>query len=74
MGLNDFRKEGEACLFSEAALKKVLGLWQERKREQVTHPFLGEKMPFGLIPFVQAQLFARFLRGDLDDYPAFLWR
>ena len=74
LGLNDFRKEGEACLFSEAALKKVLGLWQERKREQVTHPFLGGKMPFGLIPFVQAQLFARFLRGDLDDYPAILWR
>lgn len=70
----DFRKQGEACFFSETAIKKVLGLWQERKREEVAHPFLGEKIPMGLIPFVQAQLFARFLRGDLDDYPAFLWR
>ncbi len=70
----DFRMEGEACFFSDAALKKALGFWQERKREEFVHPFLKERISYGLLPFVQAQLFARYLRGDLDDYPACLWR
>lgn len=38
------------------------------------HPFLKEKVPVGLVPFLQVQLLARHLRGDLDDYPAFIWR
>lgn len=70
----DFHMEGEACVFTDDAIKKALGLWQEKKREEVVHPFLNEKVPVGLIPFVQAQLLARYFRGDLDDYPAFLWR
>lgn len=74
LGADDFRKEGEACTFTDAAFKKALGLWQEKKREEVIHPFLDEKVPVGLVPFLQAQLLARHLRGDLDDYPAFLWR
>ena len=60
--------------FSERTLKKVLGLWQQRKQEEITHPFLKQRIPMGLIPFVQAQLLARYLRGDLDDYPACMWR
>ena len=71
---SDFRVEGEGCFFSDSALKKALGFWQEKTREQFTHPFLKERIALGLVPFVQAQLFARFLRGDLDDYPACLWR
>lgn len=74
IGAEDFHMEGEACLFNDSAVKKALGFWQEKKREQVVHPFLNERVPVGLLPFVQAQLFARYLRGDLDDYPAFLWR
>ena len=50
----------------EATRKEVLFQWQERRRDQITHPFLGEKVEFGLVPFVQALLMARFLRGDLD--------
>ncbi|MCI7746541.1 MAG: type I-C CRISPR-associated endonuclease Cas1c [Collinsella sp.] len=60
--------------FTEKALKTALGLWQERKQAQMMHPFLKEKIPFGLLPFAQAQLLARYLRGDLNDYPACMWR
>lgn len=71
----DFSFDAEGgCFFNERSLKKVLGLWQQRKQEEVIHPFLKERIPMGLIPFIQAQLLARFLRGDLDDYPACLWR
>ena len=48
--------------------------WQERKKEKLTHPYLKEKLEWGMVPFVQALLLARFLRGDLDDYPPFLWK
>lgn len=74
LGRGDFRQEGNGCYLTEKSLKAVIKLWQERKREMVTHPYLEERIPYGLVPFVQAQLFARYLRGDLDDYPAMLWR
>lgn len=70
----DFNCEGEAVFFKDAQFKKVIGLWQERKQEQFTHPFLRERIPMGLLPMVQAQLFAKFIRGDLNDYPACMWR
>lgn len=66
--------EGGGVSLADAARKNVLGLWQKRKQETITHPFIKERMPLGLVPFVQVQLFARFLRGDLNGYPAFLWR
>lgn len=65
---------GGGCFFNERSLKKVLGLWQQRRQEEVIHPFLKERVSMGLIPFIQAQLLARHLRGDLEDYPACLWR
>lgn len=58
----------------EKARKLVLTAYQERKRDMLTHAFLGEKVPIGLLPFIQAQLLARHLRGDLDGYPPFLWK
>ncbi|MEG0989505.1 MAG: type I-C CRISPR-associated endonuclease Cas1c [Gordonibacter sp.] len=67
-------REGGGVVLSDEARKRVLGLWQKKKQESITHPFLKEKMPVGLLPFIQAQLFARFLRGDMESYPAFLWR
>ena len=54
--------------------KAFLAAWQERKRETIQHPYLQEKMPWGLVPYVQALLLARFIRGDLDAYPPFLWK
>jgi len=63
-----------AVLLKEDARKLVLTAYQERKREELNHAFLGEKLPLGLFPAVQAQLLARHLRGDLDAYPPFLWK
>ena len=54
--------------------KAVLVAWQKRKQEEITHLFLQEAVPLGLLPHIQAQLLARHLRGDLDGYPPFLWR
>lgn len=54
--------------------KEVLVAWQNRKREEIMHPFLEEKIPIGLIPYAQALLLARYLRGDLDAYPSYFWK
>ena len=61
-------------LLTDDGRKKFLKAWQERKRDALTHPYLNEKMSWGLIPYVQALLLARYLRGDLDAYPPFLWK
>jgi len=61
-------------LLSETGRKTVVAAWQKRKQETITHPFLGETIPVGLIPHAQAQLLARVLRDELDEYPPFLWR
>lgn len=63
-----------AVLLNEAGRKIILSAWQNRKREELTHPYLKEKMPWGLVPYVQALLLARTLRGDLAEYPVFLWK
>jgi CRISPR-associated protein Cas1 len=68
------QKESGGVVMDDETRKKVLTIWQERKQEEITHPFLKEKMPFGLIPHIQAMLLARYLRGDLDAYPPFFWR
>ena len=59
---------------NEKGRKKVLTAWRSRKQEEIRHPFLDEKISIGLIPYAQAMLFARVLRGDLDRYPPFVWR
>lgn len=71
----DFRmRETGAIELSDDARRLVLTTWQERKRDEITHPYLDEKTTIGLLPFLQARLLSRHLRGDLDAYPAFLWR
>ncbi len=73
--LSDFRRqESGAVLLTDAGRKAFLQKWQERKKELITHPFLEEKMPWGLIPYTQSLLLAHYLRGDLDEYPPFLWK
>lgn len=66
--------EDGAVYLNETGRKTLLGKWQERKRDVITHPFLKEKIPWGLVPYVQSLLLARYLRGDLDGYPPFLWK
>jgi CRISPR-associated protein Cas1 len=68
------QKENGAVLLREDARKTVLLAWQTRKQEQLVHPFLKEKLNWGLVPHGQALLLARFLRGDLEAYPPFLWK
>lgn len=67
------QKESGGVLMEDATRKEVLAAWQKRKQEEILHPFLKEKVPFGLIPHVQAMLLARYLRGDLNAYPPFFW-
>jgi CRISPR-associated protein Cas1 len=66
--------ESGAVRMDDATRKAVLTAYQKRKQEEVVHPFLGEKVSVGLVPHLQARLFARHLRGDLDAYPAFVWK
>lgn len=73
-GKNFSKKENGAVLMADELRKKVLTEWQNRKREVITHPYLGEKVEWGMVPYVQAMLLARYLRGDLDGYPVFLWK
>lgn len=69
----DFIIQGEnEITMTEDCRKTVLSAWQSRKKETIIHPYLEEKIPIGLIPYVQALLLARTLRGDIDDYPVFL--
>jgi CRISPR-associated protein Cas1 len=67
-------KENGAVLLKDDSRKRVLTAWQERKQDEITHPFLDEKTTVGLLPHLQARLLARHLRGDIDAYPAFLVR
>lgn len=68
------KKENGAVIMDDKTRKLVLAEWQSKKKETLTHPFLKEKVEWGMIPYVQAMLLARYLRGDLDGYPPFLWK
>ncbi|HAM48350.1 MAG TPA: subtype I-C CRISPR-associated endonuclease Cas1 [Alphaproteobacteria bacterium] len=71
----DFETQDSGAVFlKDDARRTVLTAWQERKREERRHPFLEESAPLGLVPYLQAQLLARHLRGDLDAYPPWFWR
>lgn len=73
-GKNFSVKENGAVLMDDELRKKVLTEWQNKKKETITHPYLKEKVEWGMVPYVQAMLLARYLRGDLDGYPVFLWK
>ena len=70
-----FKKmENGAVVMDDDTRKKVLVAYQERKQEEITHPFLDEKVMIGMLSHIQALLMARYLRGDLDGYPPFIWK
>lgn len=66
--------ENGSVMLNDKGRKTFLSAWQDRKKETMTHPFLGEKIPWGLIPHLQALLLSRYMRGDLDEYPPLLWK
>ena len=73
-GKNFSKKENGAVLMDDELRRKVLAEWQNKKKEVITHPYLKEKVEWGMVPYVQAMLLAGYLRGDLDGYPVFLWK
>ena len=73
-GKNFTKKENGAVLMDTDIRKKLLSEWQNKKKEIITHPYLNEKVEWGMVPFVQAMLLARYLRGALGEYPVFLWK
>ncbi len=73
-GKNFTCKENGAVLMDDDLRKKLLVEWQNKKKETITHPYLKQKVEWGMVPYVQAMLLARFVRGDLDGYPVFLWK
>lgn len=69
-----FRQQDNAVMLTDHGRKQFFSAWQVRKKEKMTHPFLKDKIEWGLVPYVQALLLARTIRGDLEEYPPFLWK
>lgn len=68
------KKENGAVIMDDETRRTILKAWQEKKQETIKHPFLQEKIEWGLVPYAQAMLLARYIRGDLDGYPPFMWK
>ncbi len=68
------RQKDNAVFLSDDGRKVFFNAWQNHKKETITHPYLKEKIEWGLVPYVQALLLARTIRGDIDEYPPFLWK
>jgi len=73
-GSGFIKTETGAVMMDDTTRKELLVAYQKRKQEEIQHPFLGEKIAVGLIPYIQSLLLARYLRGDLDGYPPFIWK
>lgn len=73
-GKDFIKQEDGAVLITDDGRKKINQNWQKRKQETLIHPYLKEKIEWGLVPYVQSMLLARCIRGDLDGYPPFVWR
>ncbi len=68
------KKENGAVIMSDEGRKLFISAWQSKKQETITHPFLNVKIEWGMAPYVQSMLLARYLRGDIDEYPPFFWK
>lgn len=66
--------ENGSVLMDDETRKKVIAEWQSRKQDELTHPYTGEKVQIGMLPHIQARLLARHIRGDLAEYPPFVWK
>lgn len=73
-GENLMQREDGAVVLTEEGRKNFIGAWQKRKYDEIKHPFLNEKVEWGMLPYVQAMLLSRYIRGDLDCYPPFMWK
>lgn len=72
---DDFESQASGAIYlNQDGRKKVLTKWQEKKRTDMVHPYIGEKIQFGLLPYVQSNLLAKFIRGEIEEYPAYISR
>jgi CRISPR-associated protein Cas1 len=73
---HDFKPldDDNSVIMTDNGRKLFLQAWQSKKKEEIVHPYLNEKIPIGLLPYVQSQLLARYIRGDIDDYPVFIMK
>lgn len=70
-----FRKsEAGGVVMDDTTKKLLVTSYQERKQEEIIHPFLNEKLRIGLLPYAQSMLLARYIRNDIDGYPPFRWK
>lgn len=67
-------KENGGVILKDDSRKNYLSFWQKRKTEIITHPFLQEKVEWGMLPYIQAMLMSKYIRGDIEEYPPFLWK
>lgn len=67
-------KESGGIILKDESRKKYLAAWQNRKKEIITHPFLQEKVEWGMLPYIQAMLLSKYIRDDIDGYPPFIWK
>lgn len=65
-------QESGTVMLSKEGKRKVLTFWQEKKRGTIIHPYLNEKIPMGLLPFIQSSLLAKYIRGEIKEYPCYL--
>lgn len=71
---DDFEKQVSGAVWlNDGGRKKVITAWQDKKNECISHPFIREKVPVGLFPYVQANLLAKYLRGEIEAYPNLIW-
>ena len=68
------KKENGAVIMDDDTRKTVITAWQAKKQETIKHPFLEEKVEWGMVPYAQAMLLNRYIRGDLEEYPPFMWK
>ena len=72
---DDFEEQVSGAVFlNKDGRKKVLKKWQEKKRSDIVHPYLKQKIKLGLLPYIQSQLLAKYVRGELEEYPCFIVR
>lgn len=72
---DDFEEQVSGAVFlTKDGRKKVLTKWQEKKRTDIMHPYLKQKIKLGLLPYVQSQLLARYVRGEIEEYPCYIVR
>ena len=61
-------------MLNDSGRRSFFDAWQKRKADEIRHPFIEEKVDWGMLPYVQALLLSRYIRGDLDAYPPFMWK